>query len=71
MECPHCQVNFHPQMGNMWIGTNGNGKQGHLFWQICPRCKEFIVCLKESDTFYQDQKTLEDSDILTYKKSQK
>jgi hypothetical protein len=48
-----------------YIGINGKNKKGHLFWQTCPKCKEFIVCLKESDNIYVPQTELQDSDTLT------
>ena len=48
MICPKCQVEFHPQTRYQFLGQNGNGKHGALYWQTCPKCKEFLVFLKET-----------------------
>ena len=30
------------------IGENGKEFYGILYWQNCPKCKEFIICLKQT-----------------------
>jgi len=48
MLCPICQMNFHPQMNNVFIGKNGRNNGVFLYYQICPECKEPIIGIKES-----------------------
>ena len=35
-------------MQSLQIGENGKGFYGILYWQNCPRCKEFIIYLKQT-----------------------
>ncbi len=48
MLCPTCQMNFHPQMSNVFIGKNARNNGIFVYYQICPECKEPIVGIKES-----------------------
>lgn len=48
MQCPNCKVNFHPQLKCQFMGQNRTGLAVALYWQTCPSCDKFIVCLKES-----------------------
>jgi len=48
MQCPNCKISFYPQMQSRQIGENGKGFYGILYWQNCPKCKEFIICFKQT-----------------------
>ncbi len=48
MKCPQCGTSFYPQMQSQQIGENGKGFYGIIYWQNCPNCKEFIICLKQT-----------------------
>jgi hypothetical protein len=46
MQCPNCNVNFHPQMFAAPIGQNKDNRTLAVYYQICPSCKEAIVGVK-------------------------
>lgn len=46
MECPNCNVNFHPQMFNATVGQNKNKEWVFVYYQICPKCIEPIIGVK-------------------------
>jgi hypothetical protein len=35
------------------MGQNGKGIFAAIYWLKCPKCKEFIVCIKESSRGYE------------------
>jgi hypothetical protein len=67
MECPHCGLEFQPFLSSHYMGLNGKKQFCHIVWQLCPRCQEFVVCLKKlnepSDLILQ----VDDSEILMYR----
>jgi hypothetical protein len=48
MKCPKCNISFHPQTSCEFLGKNGNGLYAALYWQKCPKCREFLVFIKET-----------------------
>jgi hypothetical protein len=47
MECPNCQTSFYPQMRTHLIGTNSRGMNVFVYYQLCSKCKEPIVGVRE------------------------
>jgi hypothetical protein len=45
--CSNCQTSFVPQMRTQLIGTNTRGMYVFVYYQLCPKCKEPIVGVKE------------------------
>jgi len=54
MNCPHCQVSFHPDPKEFLLGKHGRSQKWAYIWNAtlmtCPSCKEPIVSL----TYLQD-----------------
>ncbi|MGA9150735.1 MAG: hypothetical protein WBZ36_09160 [Candidatus Nitrosopolaris sp.] len=48
LKCPNCKINFHPQLKYAYMGQNRAGVAGALYWQTCPGCDKFLVCIRES-----------------------
>jgi hypothetical protein len=45
--CSNCQISFVPQMRTQLMGTNTRGMYVFVYYQLCPKCKEPIVGVKE------------------------
>jgi len=43
-----CDVAFHPQMFPHALGRNSKNTDVYVYYQLCPKCKEPIVGLKET-----------------------
>jgi hypothetical protein len=67
MQCPNCKIHFHPQTKYQYLGQNKKGMASAIYWQICPSCDEFIICIKKSSNGNQvlgDLQNLDSSVIL-------
>ena len=49
LTCANCQTIFVPQMRTQLMGSNTRGMYVFVYYQLCPKCKEHIVGVKEQE----------------------
>ena len=64
MKCLSCKENFHPQMYNLWMGINSKNQYVHLYYQMCPNCKNPIIGIKESNKVMEFSVDTDDVKLL-------
>jgi hypothetical protein len=67
MKCPNCDVSFHPQMRNHIIGQNANGFNVFAYFQMCAECKQPILGVKETKSYYPLDSDVEGLTLLIKK----
>ena len=65
VECSNCQTNFYPQMRTKLIGSNSRGMNVFVYYQLCPKCKEPIVGVRELKDLLALSIDVQDLTLLT------
>jgi hypothetical protein len=69
VECSYCQTNFYPQMRTQLIGSNLRGMNVFVYYQLCPKCKEPIVGVRELKDLLALSIDVQDLTLLTKQKN--
>ena len=65
LTCANCQTIFVPQMRTQLMGSNSRGMYVFVYYQLCPKCKEPIVGVKEQEDLDALNIDIKDLTLLT------